>query len=292
MTRRGTGFGAGSCGELIQGVTSDDVAFQVSMPIDIGTAVDVAIGDAEATDIVGLPATMQKTRAAIERTLELLDAPPSRIDVRRHTRLPTGKGMGSSTADIVAAARATAHALGHHLTPDELACLAGSIEPSDGAMYERMTVARRRGPALRTLAWAPTFTAVMLVPPATLATEAADIRALGDARHEYDTLLAQLEQATARRDPRPFATAAAASARLHHELAGNTWVTHIDATAGAAGARGWNIAHTGTVAGLWFEPTSRGRRAARDAAARLAAQFPGMQTLTATAGLAPAAPTK
>lgn len=286
MTRSGRGYGAGSCGELAQGFTSDGDAFQVSLPIDVGAVVEVAIRDADITEIVGIPPTMTKARSAIESTLAALGASPKRVEVRHHTRLPTGKGMGSSTADIVAAARATADALGDRFAPDDLARLAGSIEPSDGAMYERTAIVRRQGPALRTLPWAPTFTTLVLVPPATRSTDTAEVGGLRVAARSYDTILAQLDRAARRRDRRPFVAAAATSGRLHHDIAGNEWVPHLDAVATAVGAWGWNIAHTGTVAGLWFDATSRGRSAARAAARRLAAWRPDMRTLTVTAGRA------
>lgn len=285
MTRYGKGFGAGSCGELIQGVTSDDVAFQVSLPIDIGATVEVAVDDAESSEIIGLPTSMTKTRSAISTTIRLLGASPKAVRVRHHTRLPTGRGLGSLTADIVAAARATADALGQRLSPNDLARLAGTIELSDGAMYDRTVLLRRRGTALRAWSWTPTFTALVLIPPATMSTEPADLSALRDASSDYDELLALLEPGVARRDSEPFLVAAAASARLHREIIGNRWASTLGDLAGTLGARGWNIAHTGTAAGLLFDATRQGRSAARAAAGRVASQFRSLQTMTVTAGM-------
>lgn len=49
--------------------------------------------------------------------------------------LPVGKGMASSSADIVAACRAVAAYFGRSLSPGRIAELSGKIEPTDGIMY-------------------------------------------------------------------------------------------------------------------------------------------------------------
>jgi L-threonine kinase len=50
--------------------------------------------------------------------------------------LPVGKGMASSSADIVAACRAVAAYFGRRLPPGRIAELSAAIEPTDGIMYD------------------------------------------------------------------------------------------------------------------------------------------------------------
>ena len=54
--------------------------------------------------------------------------------------LPIGKGMGSSTADLSAACYAVAVALNRRLTPEAVAEIALSIEPSDGTFSPGITL--------------------------------------------------------------------------------------------------------------------------------------------------------
>ena len=278
MIRAGRGFAAGTCGELVQGALGDGEAFQVSLPIAAGTQVWVRCAGADAVAVECDPG-LAKLAASIRATLELLDAGPQRVTVRRGSDLPTGTGMGSSTADIVAAARAVAAAFGVRLTAGDLAGLAGGIEATDGSMYRGMTLVRRRGGALRRWRWTPRFTALVLVPRSVVCTDAVAVDALRSDR--YDGLVDDLDRAADRGDRRPFLSAARTSARLHHEILGNRWAPDLDPLVAGAGALGAAIAHTGTVAGLLYEPTADGRRAARSAAARLAPRLDVRAMVTA-----------
>ncbi|WP_442417727.1 GHMP family kinase ATP-binding protein [Peribacillus cavernae] len=53
-----------------------------------------------------------------------------------HSNIPVGKGMASSSADIVAAIKATAHSYSLPLTEDIISSIASEIEPTDGVMYD------------------------------------------------------------------------------------------------------------------------------------------------------------
>ena len=280
MIRTGRGFAAGSCGELVQGVLADGQAFQVSLPIAHGASVGVRCEDSDGASVECDPG-LTKLARSVRATLDLLDAGPQRVSVRRRSQLPTGAGMGSSTADIVAAARAVAGAFGVRLTASDLAAVAGGIEPTDGAMYRGMTLVRRRGGALRRWRWTPRFTALVLIPDGTVGTEAVPAGALRSDR--YDAAVDDLDHASVRHDRRPFLAAARLSAGIHHEILGNRWAPCLDRLVTEAGALGAAVAHTGTIAGLLYEPTPDGRRAARSAAAQLGPRL-GLRTLLTTAG--------
>ena len=282
MIRTGRGFARGSCGELVQGVTSGGEAFQVSLPIALGTTIVAGFEESDEFDVAAPPA-LTKLVDGVVATLRLLGAPPQRVRLRRASELPVGKGLASSTADVVAAARATAAAFGERLGDDELASLAGSIEPSDGSMYPRTAVLRRRGRALRRWAWTPTFTALVLVPCSTVTTDDVAVDCLAGAGDCYDAVLEDLERSASTHDRNGFLAAAAVSARIHHDLVGNRWAGSLPGLAEATGALGWSIAHTGSVAGLLFEPTRAGRRAAHSGATRLGRHL-AVRTIVTSAG--------
>jgi uncharacterized protein involved in propanediol utilization len=186
----------------------------------------------------------------------------ARIEVlARRSDLPTGVGMGSSTADVVAAARAVADAMGHDLSPDDLAVLAGTIEPSDPTMYDGMVLAPRRGAAISSYAWSPELAVVALIPADGRATERVELA--GQYRHAaaYDRILEDLELAATEKDADAFGSAAVRSARLHQQVLPNTFFDVLPDLAILTGAAGWNVAHTGSAAGLLYLDAEQADRA-------------------------------
>lgn len=56
----------------------------------------------------------------------------------RDSNIPVGKGMASSSADIVAAMKAIAHSYSLPLTKEMISTIASKIEPTDGVMYDEV----------------------------------------------------------------------------------------------------------------------------------------------------------
>lgn len=269
------GQSPGTCGELAQGVLPDGTAFVVTCPIDRGTTVEVSLSPASSLEIVGVPAGRERLAQALRRTAELLELSPHRVTVSHATELPVGKGMASSTADIVAASRALAAAAGMALAPEHLAALASSIEPSDGVMYDGIVAAdRRTGALVRAWDWWPSFTVVAVVPPATFATADARLDTQRQHAEEYAALLARLDAAVVARDAAAFARVAARSAELGQSVVSNRVFVRLAARVDEFGALGVCAAHTGTVAGLLFPRTREGHSAAAAAARALRIDLP------------------
>lgn len=290
VIRSGEGWAPGTCGELVQGALGDGTEFQVSLPIDRGTRVVVHVERADRVEVRGLPAWCTKTTRAVKAALAVLDVGPHLVQVERQSGLPVAKGLGSSSADIVATARAVATAFGRSFAADELAALAGAIEPSDPVMHGGVVASHRRGGLLRCWDWSPAFTVAVLVPVASADTP---VRAClrGPPGADAD-LLRLLDDGVADRDSAPFVAAARASARRSARVA-DPLVVRTAAHAGRLGALGWNVAHTGTATGLLFPDNRAGRAAAStavdDAAltAGLAAAFVAVTpTRYAASGLA------
>lgn len=103
-----------------------------------------------------LPEGKEKTRQALQRFVREYanrrQLSPSVVEIQMESQLQVGKGMASSTADMVAAVGAMAHALGISLGPEELANLVLAIEPSDPVMFHGVTeFAHRDGSFMRAL---------------------------------------------------------------------------------------------------------------------------------------------
>lgn len=130
--RTGKGKAVGSCGELIQAFDRNARPFHVTCPILKSSTVNVSIRDADSTTFPNQRRENYKLIAACRAALEFLKAPQVKVSLEHWSDLHVGKGMGSSTADIIAAARAIGNAFNYEFTESELAKIACSIESSDG----------------------------------------------------------------------------------------------------------------------------------------------------------------
>lgn len=119
----------GSCGELVQG-TIEGKNFLITCPVDLYSVAEVVSCNSETRPSYGI-----KVQKAIEKTFEYLKIEKQDFSLSVKTNLPIGKGMASSSADISAVCQAIAISNGLFLTPDEIADIALTIEPTDAIFY-------------------------------------------------------------------------------------------------------------------------------------------------------------
>ncbi|MEU1431697.1 hypothetical protein ABZ412_32010 [Nocardia sp. NPDC005746] len=251
--RTGVGSAFGSCGELLQGVTAgDDRDFLVTLPIRQGSVAvfEPGTGDGE---IETVPPHKSKARRLAELMLERSGhRQPGRLTII--SELPEGKGLASSTADLVAAARAIADAQGRGIAAAEIEDLLRGIEPSDGVMYPGSVAFYHR--EVRLLARLPALPPLTIV----LADEGGQLDTVDFNRRakpftaadkrEYTRLLGGLTEALARRDHHRIGEIATRSALMNSVLRERP---HLDLACRAArgmGALGVVIAHSGTATGI------------------------------------------
>lgn len=126
----GWGYAPGTFGELVQGQW-EDIPYLVTLPIHWGTRARFIAGDDDRVEV--FPPYRQKARQAAELACRLLGKPGGWLSLS--SVLPLGKGLASSSADVVAAMRAVAVTYGSQINPSRMAEMAAQIEPSDGVMY-------------------------------------------------------------------------------------------------------------------------------------------------------------
>jgi len=251
--RRGVGTGAGTCGELVQGVLSDGRTFHVTCPISKSSTVTIRLRESDEWQITGVPPERQKLSTAIRSASDEFGLGPCAVQVRHVSELDVGKGLGSSTADIVAAARAVAAAVGDELSSAELATIATSIEASDGSMYPQIVAFDQKGGALiRRFDWWPQMAVVIVTPSTTLDTASADFTGQADLGHQFDRIIDGLDEAVIARDGAAFARAATESAAFNQQFIPNHLFDVLAEEYESLGADGLNVAHTGTCLGLLF----------------------------------------
>ena len=172
--RVSTGSAAGTCGELVQGFTSSGEPFHVTCPISKSVTVTVTARSAPEFAISQIDPKLSKLGQSLRATAALLELEPLEIRVEHRSDLDIGKGMGSSTADIVAAARALAGAADRPLSSADLGNIATSIESSDGSMYPGIVAFNQRNAhVLEEFSWWPQFVICMVTPPQVFNTESA-----------------------------------------------------------------------------------------------------------------------
>lgn len=280
--KAGTGIARGTCGELMQAFLSDGTPFHITCPIDKTATVSVTLRAAEETTVVTPSAGFDKMKLALAAGCEYLDLGPHEIRVAHWTDLDVSKGMGASTADIVAGLKALATATGKHLSPADLATISTSVESSDGSMYDGIVAMNHKtGELLRRYTWWPQYIIVMVVPRKRFNTESANFEGKEELGPEFDRLLEGVDHAMAERDAAAVARAATRSAALNQRFVPNPYFALLEGHITQLGAVGLNVGHTGTVAGLLFDADDRGApKAAAAAVVELQNMFPESQVET------------
>ncbi|MCX4545760.1 hypothetical protein [Streptomyces sp. NBC_01565] len=174
--------------------------------------------------------------------------------------------MGSSTSDVIAWSRAVAHSYGLRPAPDAVARLAVRAELAcDPLMLDgRPVLAQREGRVLEALG--PALPPLVVVgctlgrgaPVDTLSLPVrepcdADVRA-------FERLRALLRRAVATGDAGLLGEVATASAWRGQQTLDHPEFDTVTAIAGRVGAVGVQIAHSGSVAGVLFDPAAPGLR--------------------------------
>ena len=150
----GIGAANGSFGELLQGsLETDDHHFLVTLPVNIFSRA-VFTPDGDSCGVSVTPAHKYKSRELI---LRLIDQYGFKTGGNLYitSELPEGKGMASSSADLVATARSFESALGCTIPTDVLLALLRKIEPTDGVMYSEFVTFFHRRVKLRRRLGAP-----------------------------------------------------------------------------------------------------------------------------------------
>lgn len=269
----GSSWCPGTCGELVQGFHHQGNPFHVTFPIKKYSKAKVSVTAGTGIEIVGLRESEDKTASALRKAAAILGHTNICIGLERETELQVGKGMASSTADIMSAADALAVALRRTLSIEMLGNIATSIESSDGLMYPGMAaVDHKSGRLVARYEWCPQFNVVILIPPQILHTEVVRFAGKESLSAEYDEILDRLEIASKERDETEFARAGTKSAILNQKYVPNPYFATLYPELDSMGALGINVAHTGTMAGVIFG--SGQAELAEKVAAKLKAFFP------------------
>ncbi|MEV7724819.1 GHMP kinase [Streptomyces sp. NPDC087917] len=275
--RRGAGRASCHHGEILQGVFLDSAGRGCAALVTLPMAGPGS--RAEFTRRPGTPAhrltvlPTDRTKAARAAALAVAECarrrrePPCGGELSITGDIPVGLGMGSSTSDVIAGVRAVADSYGTRLAPGTIAGLAVRAETAcDPLMLDERPVlfAQREGRVLEVLGAAlPPLVVVGCVLGGGAPVDTLSLPVRGrdhpDARDDHDVracerLRSLLRRAVATGDAALLGEVATASARRGQRVLRHAEFDTLTEVARGLGALGVQIAHSGSVAGVLFDP--------------------------------------
>ncbi|QYC41609.1 L-threonine kinase [Nonomuraea coxensis DSM 45129] len=254
----GRGRAPGTFGELLQGILRPGTDFLVTFPVDL--YVEAAFEpDPQLDQVIVSPPHKAKSQRLATAILAHYEAPPGGW-LMINSALPEGKGMASSTADLVATARAVDAAFRLKLPNRLLQRLMAGIEPSDGVMHPGITAFFHREVRLhRRMGALPQLT-IAGIDDGDDADSAATVDTVAFNRtrkpipahwaDRYGQLLEELTAAVHDRDLAAVGRVSSASARLFQTFNAKPHLAEVEEIGRDVGALGVVVGHSGTCLGL------------------------------------------
>jgi uncharacterized protein involved in propanediol utilization len=287
----GTGVGRsfGTFGELLQGVLPHTGEhFMVTSPLAAWSNATFQYDPAMAS-IEVLP--RHKLKSARLATLALRAASHhggGRLWLS--SDLPEGKGMASSSADLVATARAVADAIGIRHTVSDIESLLRQIEPSDGVMYDEIVDFGHRDVRLReSLGTLPPMTIIAHDEGGQVDTirhnqVAAATAYSQEEQHEYARLLGLAREAIRHCDLPAISRVATRSAELSSRRLPRRTLADLLRITRDIGGLGIACAHSGTMLGILLPHDDPDLSSKVDTALAACAALPGTTSLYRSLG--------
>ncbi|HEU5375937.1 MAG TPA: hypothetical protein VFV38_10895 [Ktedonobacteraceae bacterium] len=252
----GKGKAFGTFGELLQGAGKDDQDFLVTLPIDrFSTARFLSIPQQPRLTVS--PSQKYKAERLATLILEHYRLPPGGI-LELESTLPVGKGLASSSADLVAVVRAIDNCFALHLSVEQLQCFLRQIEPTDGVMYEGTVAYYHRNVSLyRYLGQLPELVIVSIDEGGEVDTIEFNKKPKAfsqEEKEEYEFLLRKIERAIREQDLRAIGEVSLQSAILNQKLHKKQYFEQVRDICQQVEGLGVVVAHSGTYLGILLSP--------------------------------------
>ncbi|ESX00602.1 kinase [Mesorhizobium sp. LSJC268A00] len=262
----GHGEAIGHHGELLQGIFEDEDArlrrALVSLPYrQLKSKAKFSAKGEHRISVV--PRYCEKSKRAAELTLKRFAPGRTGGQLTIESNIPVGRGMGSSTADVVASILAVLGYLDVHPTPDSVMQIAVSAETAcDPTLFSQQAVlfAHREGIPIESFRFSlPPIDVISLDPTGG---QTVDTLTLEPARYSpleiemFRPLRSLLRQAITASDLGLLGRVATASARINQRFLRKPRLLDIEVIGDRHGAVGIQVAHTGTVVGVMFDPAN------------------------------------
>lgn len=217
------------------------------------------------------PHDRTRARTAARLTLDALGRTGWGGALRLDSNVPLRWGCGSSTTDVLSTVRAVAAAFGAELRPEWIARVTVAAEfASDSLMFapdRAVLFAQRRGSVLQDLGGPlPPVRVLGFNTEVDRGIETLTLAPMPYSPWEIEAfapMLGLLRRAVERQDPALLGRVATASTLVTQRHRPKRGIPQLLRLAGDVGALGVQVAHSGTVAGLLFDPGGAGARVER-----------------------------
>lgn len=145
--RKGIGKSHGTFGELLQGVLPNNKDFLVTFPIKQFSECEF-ISIPENDELIVYPSNKYKSYQLAVKILNFFEKPIGGF-LNLTSGIQQGKGLASSSADMIATSKAIEDCFGINISVTLLEGFLREIEPSDGIMYPGVVVYYQREVKLR-----------------------------------------------------------------------------------------------------------------------------------------------
>ncbi|HBH3439910.1 cobalamin biosynthesis protein [Clostridioides difficile] len=251
-----------SCGEFVQGII-DDEEYLCSYAIDMYSEVYIE------EKLVDINLGRYKSRLAIEKVFKKFNLPKKytkNISLNINSKIPVGKGMASSTADIGATIKATLSLIDKDLSSEEISKLAAEIEPTDSIFIDKNSIFNPlNGTVIKYLGNLTNAKVIILEPNKVLDTMKIRLR------QDYNKLkvenkevikksFALLEEGLKKNNLSLVGEACTLSSLANENIEKKEYLNEIIKISKKYGAYGVNIAHSGTVVGILIDKSMNDKK--------------------------------
>ncbi len=246
---------SGTCGELVQG-RIDGKDFLVTCPVNLFSYVLVTVAP---TGEIKYPSYKWKAKLAMRKTLDFFQLKDYGGEIKIDSEIPVGKGMASSSADIVGVCLATAGAIRKSLSEQDIAKIALSIEPTVGIVFKGITLFDHRKGLIHAYLGAPPEMKILAIDFGgfvdTIEFNKSDFSQIHQSNQlEIINALNLVKQGIKERDISLIGEGATISAVCNQKLLFKPELEKIIELSYQFAAVGINIAHSGTMVGILLEP--------------------------------------
>jgi len=248
----------GSCGELAQGIINNE-DFLITCPIDIYSQVSVEFDENIKGINVNIDAEKSIEAARILLSYLKMDETGLRIEIK--SKLIRGRGMASSTADIIGVMSAIIFALG--LSPDIklMKKIALEIEPTDGIFLPGIYYFNHiTGEKYYSLGQAPEIDILIFSEERTVNTLYFNkMKGLRDKKRQKEAKVKKavklIEKGLKNKDKYLLGKGVTLDSFAHQNIIYRPYLEKLhDIIQNNSNVYGINIAHSGTLNGLFIEP--------------------------------------
>ncbi|WP_194847833.1 kinase [Candidatus Neptunochlamydia vexilliferae] len=256
--QQGRGSSHGTFGELLQGILPNGRNFMVTLPISLYSRAHFE-PRLEMSHVTVSPKEKKKSAVMAEKILERFEISIGGV-LTIDSDIPEGKGLASSSADLVA----TAYALKETffieaLDSDLIASLIKEIEPTDGIMYPGSSTFYYKEVELKeSLAHLPRFVIVGIDEGHTVDTLTYNKKEkcyTPECSFKYAKLLEKVTSAVKEGDLKTIGAIATESARMNQRHHDKPSLEAVISFCEEVKGLGVAIAHSGTFIGVLLDPS-------------------------------------